>query len=521
MLGRDLSFPEVGVVDATGVITDTLCLGRPKELVLAPGTSIRALPPNVCDREDQMGATCVGPVFGPSYTCRQCQCNAVNALVNRHGAPAPPVTAAFPDPEPHLTRFKSEYSAVVPTYYDSWLSKWKMAKQLAILTSVDRDVVRPDGVKAFVKREAGHGIPTKARLIQGYSSLATQESFAREHTCFQKALGNMFGVDGYELRPNVFVTMASGMNSAAISSWYRNARMHYRKPTFYERDGKNWDSTMQRQHHDYKIRWMQAVSPGLAKSVEAGFVAKCSVGCKGGLFAYTLNGTVKSGHNDTTSGNSLINAMISAECLHSLGLRGHVIVLGDDMLAMIEGDFDCGEMMEAERAFGIKPEAAKFYDIGDTTFISATFLESTDGEVAFVPVLGRQLLRLWWTTNPPPERKLRHYQYSVACGLASAVGTLPVYRAFLAPTLRAGGRLMEVDKFKHSAHTVRIPPGDYLPAICRRYGLTEPDIREFESFLDRLEGPCLASHWVASVIIARDTADVTGRSPIAPPFDND
>lgn len=518
MLGVNCDFPDVpSIVKVQQLITPTTCLGRPKDLTLAEGHSIESLPPDVCDRPDQMGAVCVGPVFGPSYTCRQCCCNAVNALVNRHGAVPPRAVSTFEDPVRHFYEFEGHYYDADVRYYDSWMSKWAPTKQLAIAKSVLFDAVHANRVKAFVKREAGHSIPTKARLIQGYDTLSTQEAVAREQSCFQKALGFMFPAAGYEFFPGVFVTMGSGMNNVAMGDWVKTHMAKYRSVVFYERDGKNWDSTMQRLHHDYKVAWMRAVSERLAGFVESSFVTRCSVRCASGMFNYKLNGTVRSGHNDTTSGNSLINAAISAHVFHRLGLRASIIVLGDDMLALVDGDFDLGEVMAAEAAFGIKPEAAKFYDVGDVTFISACFLENTDGDIAFVPILGRQLARLWWTTNPPPRKKYLDYLFSVSSGLASAVGALPIYGAFLAPTLGLAGNLIPIDKFKYSPHVSRVPPGDYLPAICRRYGITPEDVSEVEVFLRGLSGPCMVKHPIVDRILERDLADVTARFPIALP----
>lgn len=520
MLGVDLDFPTTfGVVPVNKLVTDTVCLGRPAQLDLAPSHKIKRLPPDVCDRVGQVGATCVGPVFGPSFTCRQCCCNAVNALVNRHGAVPPVVTASFDDPGRHLEVFALHYLEASASYYDSWLSRWCALKQAAFALSAVFDSVKPDGVTAFVKREAGHALPTKARLIQGYCNLVTQETVAREQTCFQKALGAMFGPPGYEMFPGVFVTMGSGLTNQEVAAWARDSRARYRVPVYYERDGKNWDSTMQRPHHDYKIRWMRSVSGDLADFVDKSFVTNCVVRCRSGNLIYQLGGTVRSGHNDTTSGNSLINAAISAQVFHSLGLRASVIVLGDDMLAVVDGEFDLAAVVAAEASFGIKPEAAKFYDLGDVTFISACFLESTDGDVAFVPILGRQLTRLWWTTKPPPDRKLLDYRYSVSRGLASAVGELPIYRAFLAPTLGLQGRLIPIDKFKCSPHVGRVASGDYLPAMLRRYGLTIDEVMEFERFLCGLSGSAMVCHPVATKIIDRDLADVGARFPVAAPLD--
>lgn len=224
----------------------------PSNLELAPQHQIIAMPRRGCVKVGQPGSTAVGPVFGMSWVARSCQCNGVNALVLRHGAKAPPCLREFKDYRSAIERFRTEYGLLDSDVYEGWLAKWPMSKQEAIKKSVDLDRAKPSALKTFIKREGGHARPKKGRLIQGYATLHAQELCAREFRCFQKALCAMFDINGYELRPGVFVTFGSGLNSVDMARWAKNAMARYARPVFYERDGKNWDSTMQRQHHELK-----------------------------------------------------------------------------------------------------------------------------------------------------------------------------------------------------------------------------------------------------------------------------
>lgn len=488
---------------------------------LAPQHQIIAMPRRGCVKVGQPGSTAVGTVFGMSWVARSCQCNGVNALVLRHGAKAPPCKREFKDYRSAMARLKVEYGVLDSDVYEGWLAKWPLSKQEAIKKSVDLDRAKPSALKTFIKREGGHARPKKGRLIQGYATLHAQERCAREFRCFQKALCAMFDIGGYELRPGVFVTFGSGLNSLDMAAWAKNAMARYSRPVFYERDGKNWDSTMQRKHHDIKVAFARAVSPQLADFMDASYdcvgVARFGAGMSATRLVYRLNGTVKSGHNDTSSGNSLINAIISAETFEGLGLRASVIVAGDDMLAVVDGDFNVDDVVGLEGEYGIVPEANKFYDISDACFISACFLSEGD-KVVFIPILGRLLLRLWWTTKPPGQ-DATDYMYGVASGLKAGVGEIALYADFIEPVLRRGPRdrkraeRFRKQRWEHTCFGVAVVEASgFQAALAARYGVSVADIIDFGKFLRNLPlEPTFAWHPVADMIIARDCADVLSR----------
>lgn len=500
--------------------TDTICLGRLDEAAVAVTMdekhSIQRYPALGCERASQRGALLLGPVFQHCYVCRSCSCNALNALAIRHGAKQPGVTEVLPHLPDLNSRVQMAYMALESTYYDSWLAKWPAAKQAAILQSIKFDPDVPRRVKSFVKREGGHGPPKKARLIQGYHTLATQELYAREFSTFQKALADVLGLDGFEFYPGIHGTMCSGYSGQQIGDWLTAAENSTADAHFYERDGKNWDATMQRPHHDFKVGVMRACSSQLAAFADECYSVVGSVGSGSNRITYKLEGTVKSGHNDTTSGNSLINAAITARAMHLCGLKGRFIVAGDDMLAVISGDFDAGLMLEAERRLGIVPEARKFYAAEDVSFISGIFLrDALTQRLGFFPSLGRTLARLWWTTRDVAPKNRRNHCYSVACGLWDAVGALPCYGAFLQPHIARGGRIIETGKGRHSAHSVA-QVGDYSASLARRYGATALELDEFDVFLSLLRPePSHVVHPFYDRLVEKDLADIAERAPVA------
>lgn len=473
-----------------------------------------------CVDEGQRGATLMGFTTNMAFVLRNCACNAHQALCHRHGT-APPKFAA--DFSPIIAKFDSLYQQIRSDYIEqlshwseAWLQKWPAKKQEGIIESRTLDQVLPDRVKVMVKREVGHSLPTKARLIQFYPNFATQSAFGPEFYALQKTYTKL--LYRYELQPGVRVTFASGLNSTTLGTWMEEVLDSYPNPKFYERDGKNWDSTMQRPHLDVRLAAYRVAGEDFAKFVEAGY--KVTGTCQGNALKYVLEGTVKSGHNDTTMGNSLVNGSIAALAMRKCGLRGDVIVAGDDLLAVIDGDFDADELANVERDFGIVPEYRKFDRFEDTTFISGIWLPCAHG-LMFVPKPGRLLARLFWTTKPPPPKRVREYRNGVVAGLRPTCGAMPIIGEFLESHYDDGFEEDAVAAWQHRTELAvdkEVVRGDskLMDAFCARYGLTRSDVQEVESLLRELpkEATGFLSHPILARIVAHDVADVHERPTV-------
>lgn len=509
---REFVGPGYGVFRLASQIGDTVCLGFGDELRLSPNHEIHVRPELACLDRSPAGSTQLGVVTAISYVCRACGCNAHNALCNRHGVTAPTVVRPFTvacdildELAPEIVRgvsVRPELSEEV------WLSRWPAAKRRLIATSLVEDDVQPTRGKSMIKREGHNSMPSKARLIQFYPNLTTQARFAPEFAALQKATCDVF--NDREVRPGVFVTIASGFNAADYASWMTTARGRYADPWYYERDGKNWDATMQRPHHELKKRLYRCFSQPFAEFVESCFRVKFTCRTRTGNFRYTLGGTVKSGHNDTTLGNSINNACIAAEALVLLGLRGSILVAGDDLLIVIDGDFDEHALAGLEREFGIVPEYRKFHDHNHVSFVSGCWIGRD--RLMFVPKLGRLLARLWWSVHPPSKKAYRNYRHSVVAGLLPTCGAIPLYREFL-NSHDSGGDVIATSKSHHVVYGVAQPTcDDPLAAVCDRYGFTAQQVAELANVFVSLRGQhVFLSHPLVDIINGVDLADLADR----------
>lgn len=391
--------------------------------------------------------------------------------------------------------------------FDWWLAKWPKQKRKAILESMDRDHIRPDRVKAMVKIECCHDEPTRSRLIQFYFNLATQAVYGLEFTCFQKSLCNTFR--NLQVSEKIDVTIASGMNADDLSEWM-NVRVARGACYFYERDCKSYDATMQKMHRLFKTRFIRKIDDKLAAFIDDCSTVKGLGVFREGLFVYKVAETVQSGHNDTTSGNGLVNAGITVEAFSSCGLECSILIAGDDCLVAVYSDFDADLIAKIESELGVIPVARKLSSPADVSFISGIWLMNGK-KWQFVPKLGRILARLWWTVNPPGKRTRSAYIRGVARGLLPSCGNLPIVRQFLLKFDSDGEALMTNRYWEY-----RVKPIEWDGSIRRhlldRYGITESELSECESFLARLPAePLLIVHPVLDRIMAVDLADLVDR----------
>jgi len=509
---------DIGAYSLICNVLDTICLGPGDESRVDRRHRIITRPARfVCDKPAQVGARLMGLVFALSYTCRTCLCNAHNALCNRHLSKQPTTTKSFIHSLMALgllrARLRLAYADRSTEGFLNWLSKWPLAKRLNIARSVARDDVIPDRVKYMVKRESGHALVTKARGIQMYWNLATQEAFARECSSLQKACSDLFHF--LDVGSGITITFASGFNALTLGAWMARAMASHSVCKFYERDGKNWDSTMSLELLEFKNQFYDVVDAGLAN-----FARRC-VTVTGAIYSdencikYRVSGTTKSGHNDTSLGNSIINAFVAFESMVLCGLSGDILVAGDDLLVVVSGDFDVELLLATEASFGILPVGRKFDSVEHVSFISGVWFPSFDSYI-FTPKPGRLLARLFWCTDPPSSKKHCDWVHSVVLGLWPVCQHLPVIREFLSVHACSGARIAVSKMQTYDVDVGCVDTFSVRECFMRRYDLTINDIDEVVGFIRYVgPNPKVGYHPVITKIMDVDLADCTDR-PIYP-----
>lgn len=497
-------------------MTNTVCLGPGDENNLGENCKITCRPVFDC-HDDIRGAVLLGLATDVAYVCRKCPCNAHNAMCNRHGTKQPKMTSDFSNFRKDFGVFIEDTVSVeyaeLKTHYDvNWLDKWPQRKREAILDSQGKDFYKFDRVKNMVKREVALAAPKKARCIQYYENFATQSFLGPTVTAIQKSYTKWF----YRRGGDVKITLASGLNQDELGAWMSDCLTDYPNARFYERDGKSWDATMNRQHHEFKMWCYRFADAEILRAIDEGFeVSGCGIYRKGYTstrLAYTLRGTTKSGHNDTTIGNSLVNAAIAYEAMVRLNLKGDIIVAGDDLLVVVDGDFDADLLAAEESKLGITPEYAKFTHYLDVSFISGIWFKNSDNKFTFTPKPGRLLRKLFWTVNPPTKKKLDTYMRSIVVGVRSVVGDMPIINTFLDVHEPASGEV-KTSQYTHLIGT--LGPGNISEDFKYKYSITDSEILSAEEFLRANRGRVgLIVHPVIDRIVAIDMADVHERPKV-------
>lgn len=512
-------FPVAGMVRV-----DSICLGQPchqdmryADYPIDKQHRILALPRRDCSREAQPGASLVGWTTSRNYTNRSCGCNLTNALVLRHLAPMSGAVAdldLFPEVfRSVLADWRMEAHILYETYRSSWIERWPLAKRVEIAKSIKEDPVLSKRIKTFVKRECGPTRMTKARAIQFYFNLHSQAIFAPWMYSMQKSLTSL--MYRRELFPGIFVTMGSGLNNVQLGEWMQEVVYAHPGGLFYERDGKNWDSSIDRKLLLEKIKLYSLVYRGwdfLQQVFDTVDVQGTFVVPNQGVGVYQSKGTVKSGHNDTSLGNSIINIVITVLSMIELGLQGDIIVNGDDLLCLMSRDFDEHALAKLEATYGIVPEYKKFTNYLQVEFASSIWWEYDHGKFINTPKPGRLLAKLFWTVSPPGMRRLTDFAHAVAIGHMPICGGLPVIGIFLRSHLTSNPHVMKVRKIELCDVKVDYNRDCILEQFCTRYKLPPTAFADCEVFLQSLpHTPGFIQHPVLAQITQIDLAKLDDR----------
>jgi hypothetical protein len=364
--------------------------------------------------------------------------------------------------------------------------------------------LRPDGVKATVKLEPVFE-GDKGRGIQAYWNLHTQALFAPHIAAIQKAAG-CYRLD---CGRGVRLTMASGMNNIDIGRWMTDCTRDGAR-FFQERDCSAFDACMQLEHLRLKLSIYSVGGEALCRFMESCAIVTGVFRKRGAYIKYRVNYTVKSGQNDTSIGNGIVNAAITVQSMWACGLSGDVIIAGDDLLIALPHDFDEHALADEERRYGVIPKYRKFYCPFACTFISGCFYPGVDGSFLFGPMLGRQCGKLFWTVSDVPDRKRVEFASGVAAGLYPCCAGLPILGVMLSTQMRDHKRII----LKHGYSLVKqeFSP-DILSFVCHKYGITPGDVREIEQLYVVNQGrSSVIRHPALDHVISHDLRKIGERS---------
>lgn len=400
-----------------------------------------------------LGPCAAGLTFGTPVALSRCVTNVHNALVFRHLAP--PKHRCLKNFENFLvTKLLTHFKA---HYFEASLAnqqgEWRVGKGINKLRKIDEsvtvDFLRLTEANSFGKFEV-HGrvaLPTKARLIQGNKNEITAYHHAGEYRAMSKALSAPINVvvGGCECN----FQYAGGMDHNALSDWITEAiSSTSSQRLFDERDGANWDSTMQEPLLRAEIELYRALGLQAAPEFEkraTGVWGRIHVKGAGGdlqTIRYVTRWKRLSGDWNTSVGNTLLSMLVVLRTLSCLdpGLRPKMVwalFMGDDYLAVYDyhkrPDTKAllAELNFHDESMGITPVRALFEDPYKVTFISMGLWPTFDGKYQFVPQPAKQLVKLFWTTKRLRAGEIPDYQSALARAFWPVYWGFPMMMAFL------------------------------------------------------------------------------------------
>jgi hypothetical protein len=256
-------------------------------------------------------------------------------------------------------------------------------------------------------------------------------------------------LNGSLVRQGIDITFASGMTNRDFEEWMTVTNS--KKVWFYEQDGASWDSTMRKEHYDCKWPLYDRADPELGA-----FMRKCA-NTKGVIYTptgrinYQTSYTTKSGHNDTSLGNSIINISIALEAMLKLKLTGRILVMGDDLLVAIHQNFDADEFAAVSRSLGITPEYRKFDSWEDVSFISARWYPTgLKNQYLFAPRLSSIFDKLFWTVKHIPEKQKPGIVAGICMGVKALMPNMPMVSEFIRANENDATPILPQDyKYRH------------------------------------------------------------------------
>jgi len=399
---------------------------------------------------------------------------------------------------------------------DAWKKGKSIQRRQAITQSILFDDRHFSRVKSHIKTEVCAMKPKKARLIQAFDAPVDNYIVADHYRAFTEALLHV------TLEPTVYQGMyvhlrsACGLNrldmSRQIYEWLLEAPLGGKNHIFID-DVSNMDGNVQLVHLDAQQRLYEALSPDLAAHHRAtisfkGCIPRRAMTNADSTVFYRAVGTVKSGAQDTSSGQTCRRIDGVVRNFHTLGckaIRG--FAFGDDVWLIVTFDVlpTCEQVMAVQATYGWPTRGVFTQELEESEFLSCSFAYCVGG-VHMFPKLGRMFAKLFWTWRRLSARKRRHYVTQIA------LSTLPAYEGF---ALVQAWLRWHIDSPPRTVPEWMLRPSLCAPVgevrwtnfIIARYGALPPtDLIARIKRLSKDDVHLLADPWVRTVMI-RDLVD--------------
>lgn len=500
------------------VFTSACCkyMKRPEQ---QQGSNIRSPEVDEC-RDDQYGTALVG--VGTRYqvpvVARSCTHNEVTAIAVRSNI-APKVDASLIKQTcSDLKKFVLDNRdklflplKVEAASFSAWCSRFPKGKKARFeraRTLSANDPKRCAIVKAFIKREHVYRLSDSGlvdfapRLIQGREPQYTM------------LLGPWMWSYANELKLNWnfnrYICYASGLTAEELGYWFENSINELRElgegVEVMEDDCSVWDGTLEEpmlqvERLNYKIAGAPKVVRECLKKQKHTF-GICPTGT-----TFTVRAKRKSGDNNTSCGNSMLDGEVHLESITSTSgwdfpkVAQHVrmIVLGDDNLTLCTTTLKKAIESSVEtrvRSYGLDPKIVWRKSLYQAEFCSGRFYPVDNSHFVWGPKLGRILSKSHYCHSQLPDRSsYLKWLRGVVLGNRFQHSGILIARTLndRAWALVGAGAIIHPERKTFETKLMHTPDSRSYEMYADVYGLLPTEVTELEQVYARV--PHLP-HWI-------------------------
>jgi len=382
--------------------------------------------------------------------------------------------------------------------YEQWISRFPPSKRAQLerahIEAQSEDPVNAvnDEYQTFIKREHVLKYPFDPRTIQGttfrYQNLTGPEVYS-----ISKHLSKCFGLLNY-LHP-ISVTYAGGLTAEAIGQWM-DIQENRGLTAHVEADASRFDAavSIDALNSEFDVYWKLGISYLVLILLCAQLNTRGVT--KNGI-KYKCTGTRKSGTNNTSVGNSLLNIIMNwyniTEARDQLFRRcgewhpASIIVMGDDIVVSTTP-------MLAEVLFPLMVSNGKRFGfkVGvkvspNPEFCSGCFWPLQSGYV-FGPKPGRLLAKCFFLrSSEMRQHKILNHLKGLAECLMLNVNFIPVARAVFRKVLELLQFVHGIapqELFRIKAERLHVADSETITFFCNRYHTTPTIVEWLERWIN-------------------------------------
>lgn len=395
-----------------------------------------------------------------------------------------------------INKLKLKTGKILPYSFKDWINHFPPAKQRKYSQHENKD---------FDPELAGrYTMFVKLELIPKYDTLDGEIKAPRAISEAEPKVVASTGPYIYAISKRIAqvynnsykICYCSGMNAFQVGDWLKHAltvlcsKYGIEDPIFVENDFSQFDTSVNEKFCGFEVEIFKKLcefeQSGPDKTCHE--YLKAQVKTKGqtkdGTITYHVLGTRKSGDNNTSIGNSLIN--LSMQLFAYKNIKTLIIVLGDDSLTIMDKKYlNTQESIKIFNNLGFDAKVKCSKKLAQVEFCSSVFIPLANGSYVLLPKFGRFLSKHGCSFSIVAKNNPEGFMKEIATAYRHLIG-IPLYgdliKYYLDRTASAKATNVLTDEIKYKIglpnEEVIIDIQKYKQFIYDRYELQMEEAQE-------------------------------------------